>query len=115
MHIRAFVKEGWVQRETGKQGAPRLQFNQFQLLHDVLDSMTKRITFQTPIEGIDQKFINTIVDLTKKFKGKKSVHLAVFDQEKNVHLTMPSRTAKIDINRDLIKTLSEHRLNYKLN
>ena len=115
LHIRAFVKEGWVQRETGKQGAPRLQFNQFQLLHDVLDTMTKRITFQTPIMGIDQEYINTIVDLTKKFKGKKSVHLAVFDQEKNVYLTMPSRTAKIDINRDLIKILSEHRLQYKLN
>ena len=115
LHIRAFVKEGWVQRETGNQGAPRLQVNQFQLLRDVLDNMTKRITFQTPIEGIDQEYINTIVDLTKKFKGKKSVHLAVFDQKKNVYLTMPSRTAKIDINRDLIKILSEHRLQYKLN
>jgi DNA polymerase-3 subunit alpha len=115
LHIRAFVKEGWIQRETGSQGAPRLQFNQFQLLHDVLDNMTKRITFQTPIAGVDQQYIDTLVALTKKFKGKKSVHLAVFDQSKNLHLTMPSRTAKIDINRELIKTLSDKRLLYKLN
>ncbi len=115
LHIRAFVKEGWVNRDTGQQGAPRLQFNQFQLLHDVLDNMTKRITFQAPISGIDQDYINTLVDLTKRFKGKKSVHLAVYDQAKNLHLTMPSRTAKIDINRELIKTLAKKRLLYKLN
>jgi hypothetical protein len=30
-------------------------------------------------------------------------------------LTMPSRTAKIDINRELIKTLAQKRLLYKLN
>lgn len=115
LHIRAFVKEGWVNRDTGQQGAPRLQFNQFQLLHDVLDNMTKRITFQAPISGIDQDYINTLVDLTKRFKGKKSVHLAVYDQAKNLYLTMPSRTAKIDINRELIKTLAQKRLLYKLN
>ena len=115
LHIRAFVKEGWVNRDTGQQGAPRLQFNQFQLLHDVLDNMTKRITFQAPISGINQDYINTLVDLTKRFKGKKSVHLAVYDQAKNLHLTMPSRTAKIDINRELIKTLAQKRLLYKLN
>ena len=77
--------------------------------------MTKRITFQAPIEGVDQQYIDTLVALTKKFKGKKSVHLAVYDQAKNLHLTMPSRTAKIDINRELIKTLSDKRLHYKLN
>jgi len=115
LHIRAFVKEGWINRDTGTQGAPRLQFNQFQLLHDVLDNMTKLITFQTPIDGVDQQYIDTLVALTKKFKGKKSVHLAVFDQSKNLHLTMPSRTAKIDITRELIKTLNEKRLHYKLN
>ncbi len=115
LHIRAFVKEGWVQRDTGKQGPPRLQFNQFQLLHDVLDNMTKRITFQAAVDGIDQEYINTLVDLTKQFKGKKSVHLAVYDQDKNLHLTMPSRSLKIDINRELIKTLSKKRLHYKLN
>ena len=60
-------------------------------------------------------FGGTLVALTKKFKGKKSVHLAVYDQAKNLHLTMPSRTAKIDIKRELIKTLSDKRLIYKLN
>jgi DNA polymerase-3 subunit alpha len=115
LHIRAFVKEGWVNRDTGQKGAPRIQFNQFQLLHDVLDNMTKRITFQAPVAGINQDYINSLVDLTKRFKGKKSVNLAVYDQAKNLHLTMPSRTAKIDINRELIKTLSEKRLLYKLN
>ena len=31
VYIRAFVKEGWVNRDTGKKGDPRIQFNNFQL------------------------------------------------------------------------------------
>ena len=115
LHIRAFVKEGWVNRETGQRGAPRLQFNHFQLLHDVLDNMTKKITFQAPIQEIDQDYIETITALVKKYRGKKGVHMAVYNREKEVHLTMQSQSAKIDINRDLIRTLKEKRLQYKLN
>src|SRR5690606_14940445 len=29
VYIKAFVREGWVNRETGKKGEPRLQFNDF--------------------------------------------------------------------------------------
>ncbi len=115
LNIRAFVKEGWVNRETGQRGAPRLQFNQFQLIHDVLKNMTKKITFQASIEEIDEGYIKTITALSKKFKGKKEVHLAVFDRAKDIHFTMHSRSVKIDINRDLIRVLKEKRITYKLN
>ncbi|CAN0365330.1 unnamed protein product, partial [Ectocarpus sp. 4 AP-2014] len=37
LFIKAFIREGWVNRDTGKKGDPRIQFNGFELLHDVMD------------------------------------------------------------------------------
>ena len=52
MYVRAFIKEGWVNRETGKKGDPRIQFNNFQLLHDVMDTYAKKLSIQLDITQI---------------------------------------------------------------
>lgn len=45
VYVRAFVKEGWENKDTGGKGDPRIQFNNFQLLHDVMDSYAKNYRF----------------------------------------------------------------------
>ena len=44
VHVRAYVREGWVNRDTGKKGDPRLQFNDFKQLQDVMDAFAKKRT-----------------------------------------------------------------------
>lgn len=44
--VKTFVREGWVNKDTGKKSDPRLQFNSFQLLHDVWSSMPKNCPYK---------------------------------------------------------------------
>lgn len=115
LYIKAFVKEGWVNRDTGKKGEPRLQYNHFQLLHDVLETLAKKITFKVPIDGLDQAYIDTLKKVVKKHKGTKGVYLSVYDREESVHLSMSSRKSKVLINRALIETLTKEQVYFKLN
>ena len=50
VYIRAFVREGWLNRDTSKKGEPRVQFINFQLLHDVMDYYAKKISIQLNIK-----------------------------------------------------------------
>ena len=43
--VRALIREGWTNRDTGAKGDPRLQFNSFQLLHDIMESYAKKLLF----------------------------------------------------------------------
>ncbi|MEH6406483.1 MAG: DNA polymerase III subunit alpha, partial [Leeuwenhoekiella sp.] len=36
VHMKVFIKEGWVNRDTGKKGDPRMQYNSFMQLQDVM-------------------------------------------------------------------------------
>ena len=44
--VRVLIKEGWANRDTGVKGEPRLQFNSFQLLHDIMESYAKKLSIQ---------------------------------------------------------------------
>ena len=52
--VRVFIREGWTNRETGKTSDPRIQFNSFQLLHDVLETRAKKLSIQLDIKNIDK-------------------------------------------------------------
>ena len=53
--VRALVKEGWTNRDTGEKGDPRLQFNSFQLLHDVMESYAKKLSIQLNIKEFNEE------------------------------------------------------------
>jgi DNA polymerase-3 subunit alpha len=58
VYVRAFVREGWTNRETGKKGDPRIQFNNFQLLHDVMDTYAKKLSVQLNIDNLEKETID---------------------------------------------------------
>ena len=58
-----YVKEGWINRDTQKRGDPRLQYNSFQLLHDVMDSQTRKLTIQMPIESLQEDKIDFLSEV----------------------------------------------------
>ena len=45
--VKTFIRDGWVNKDTGKRSDPRLQFNSFQLLHDVLEKLCKEIVYSS--------------------------------------------------------------------
>ncbi len=114
IYVRALIREGWVNKE-GKKGDPRLQFNHFQQLQDVLSTQAKKLTLQMSIEDLAEKRIKLLKELFKSHKGESQLHFTLYDREDEVKLNMPSRKTKVEINKELLDSLREQQVYYKLN
>ncbi len=112
---RVFVKEGWTNRDTGKKGDPRLQYNSMQLLHDVMESQAKKLTIQMPIEELQEERIRLLKDLFRTHKGEKHLHFVIYELENKVKLNMPSRKQKVKISQELLDELEREQVSYRLN
>jgi len=115
IYMRVFIKEGWVNRETQKKGDPRIQFNSMQMLHDVMESQTKKLTIQIPIEDVSESRINYLKDILKLHKGDKQLQFVIYEMENKVKLTMPSRKHKVKISNELLEELEKEQVRFKLN
>ena len=115
VHVQALVKEGWVNRDTGKKGDPRIQFNNFQLLHDVMDTYAKKLSIQLNVKDLKSDTISELQEMFRMHEGSNSLSFVVYDNEDKIKLNMPSRKQKVNISQELLDTLSEHHIKYKLN
>ncbi|PKA82636.1 DNA polymerase III alpha subunit [Ulvibacter sp. MAR_2010_11] len=115
IYARVFVKEGWTNRDTGKKGEPRLQYNSMQLLHDVMDSQARKLTIQMPIEDLAEDTIKSLKELFKLHKGDKPLQFVIYEMEEKVKLTMPSRKQKVHISQELLDELEMAQVQYRLN
>jgi DNA polymerase-3 subunit alpha len=115
VYVRVFVKEGWVNRETGQKGDPRIQFNNFQLLHDVMDTYAKKLSIQFNINDIKEERIKSIKELLKMHKGSHHLNFVIYDNNEQIKLNMPSRKQKVKISQELLEELESQQVFYKLN
>ena len=109
------MKEGWTNRDTGKKGEPRLQYNSFQLLHDVMETQGKKLTLTIPLNELAEGKINSLKQLVKTHKGEKQLFFVVYENDEKINLTMPSRKHKINISKELLDALDREQFHYKLN
>ena len=115
VYARIFIKEGWVNRETGKKSDPRMQFNQVQMLHDVMDQYAKKLTIQLKIDELQEERIRVLKDLFRSHKGDQQLHFIVYEMEEKLKLQMPSRKQKVKISTELLEALQDASVYYKLN
>ena len=115
VYVRVFIREGWVNRETGKKGEPRIQFNNFQLLHDVMDSYAKKLSIQFDIKDIKKEHIKRIKDLLRMHEGNHHLNFVIYDNKEQIKLNMPSRKQKVKISQELLEELERQQVFYKLN
>jgi len=119
IHAKVFVKDGWTNRETGKKGDPRTQFNHIQMLQDVMDAFAKKITINIDINEIAQERVQEIKEILDLHKGDGRLQFQVFDPKsengEQLYVKMPSRKLKVKISQELLDTLDENKVHYKLN
>ena len=115
VYVRAFVREGWVNRETGKKNDPRIQFNNFQLLHDVMDTYAKKLSIQLNIEDLKEDKISCIKDLLHMHQGNNLLNFVVYDNKEQLKLNLSSRKQKVKISQELLNELESENVHYKLN
>ena len=115
VYVRAYIKEGWVNRDTGKKSEPRIQYNSFQLLHDVMDSYAKKLSIQFDIKDIQADRIKSIKELLRMHEGNHHLNFVIYDNKEQIKLQMPSRKQKVKISQELLEELESQQVFYKLN
>ena len=109
LYIKTKLNRAW------RDGDVRIQFVNMQLLQDVMEKMSKKITVQIDIAALDEKKVDSLKKITNKYKGDKNLNFLVYDLEEKVKINMPSRNTKVDICKELLDELAEEKLKFKLN
>lgn len=115
VYVKVYVREGWMNKETGKMGEPRLQFTSFQLLHDVMDNFAKKLSIQLDVKQLQPDLIRSLQELIAIHEGNHPINFIVYDNDDQLKLSMPSRKQKVKISQELLNELTNIDVFYKLN
>ena len=80
--FKVLVREGWVNRETGKKSDPRITFQDAKLLADVLPTFAKKLVIQMNIQELHQAMIEQLVALFQAHKGEHPISFEVMELER---------------------------------
>ena len=98
--MKILVKEGWINKETGKKGDPRIQFQAIQYLQDVLPQFAKKLTIQMDIKALKENIITELNTIFKKHQGNHTVTFEVMEFEK-ITPEIAIKTIEVPIEDDL--------------
>ncbi len=113
--VKSFVREGWVNKDTGKKSEPRLQFNSFQLLHDVMENYAKKLSIQLNIDDLKEDKVLKLKELLQMHPGSQMLNFVVYDNKEQMKLSMPSRKQKVKVCQELLNELEHENVVFKLN
>ncbi|MCK0144523.1 DNA polymerase III subunit alpha [Arenibacter sp. F26102] len=114
-YVKLFVREGWVNRDTGKKGDPRMQFNMIMMLQDVMETFAKKLTIKLDISQLKEESILDLKDTLVSHQGNHPLSFVVYEMEEQIKVNMTCRKQKIQISSELLLQLNEKDVHYKLN
>ena len=82
VYFKINVKEGWVNRETGKKSDPRIQFIDAKMLADVLNVFAKKLMIHLDIKELNLPFVTELNNLFMVNKGDHTVTFEVMELER---------------------------------
>jgi DNA polymerase-3 subunit alpha len=82
VYFKINVKEGWVNRETGKKSDPRIQFVDAKMLADVLNVFAKKLMIHLDIKELNVPFVTELNNLFMVNKGDHTVTFEVMELER---------------------------------
>ena len=117
LYVNATLQKGWVNKDTGVEGEPRLKFTNFMLLHDVMDDKCEKITVQLNSEEVTEKHINHLYGVLKDYEiaGKQRLEFTLRDAKEKIELTLPSRELKVNVSSELLERLDKENIRFKIN
>lgn len=82
VYFKISVKDGWVNRETGKKSEPQISFQDAKLLADVLPTFAKKLSVVLNIEDLQQTLIQNLSAVFQANEGTNQVTFEVMEIEK---------------------------------
>ena len=86
VYFKIQIKDGWVNRDTGKKSEPRIQFTEAKQLQDVLGFFAKKLVLLLNILDLETEFIHKLSRLFQNNKGDSTVSFEVMELEKTKRL-----------------------------
>jgi DNA polymerase-3 subunit alpha len=115
VYMKIAVSNGYMNKNTGEMGAPRINVKDMQPLQDILEKMAKKITLNIEINSLDSALLQDIEGLINQNHGSNSLHVHLMDAKQNLSLPMYSKKKKIAITNQFIKEIERKNLIYKIN
>ncbi|MBP8792171.1 MAG: DNA polymerase III subunit alpha [Lutibacter sp.] len=112
--IRVSIVQGW-RNKDGVFGEPRINFNDIQILQNVIEKQAKKLTLQLDINEVNQPIINNLQSIFKNNEGSIPLDIVIFDTEEQVTLNLHSRSVKVHVTNEFLKLLNDEEFNFKLN
>ncbi|MBC7641480.1 MAG: DNA polymerase III subunit alpha, partial [Flavobacterium sp.] len=81
-YIKILVKEGWIDRETGKRKDPNMTFVEFKMLQDVFQLFAKKINILLDVKDLNANFIENLSKVFQENRGDNPVTFDVLELEK---------------------------------
>ena len=115
IHIKTKIVEGWLNKETGMRGEPRIQYSNFKLLQDVVNTFAKKISIQLKLDDIRDNKIDLIKSIISEYDGTDNLSFIIYDDEEKIFVEMNSEKQKVNISPKLLSELEGKNIFYKLN
>jgi DNA polymerase III subunit alpha len=81
VYFKINVKDGWVNRETGKKSDPQINFIDAKLLADVIPTFAKKLAIKLNIIDLKENLIQQLNEIFKQNSGDKQVDFEVVETE----------------------------------
>ncbi|MGV9003335.1 DNA polymerase III subunit alpha [Flavobacterium sp.] len=107
IYFKINVKDGWVNRETGKKSEPQINFIDAKLLADVLPTFAKKLAIQINITKLKENLIQELSAVFKAHEGDKFVDFEVVETEMFRRIVETSNNSMEIISNVLIDTNSD--------
>jgi len=115
LFMSATMQKGWINKD-GVEGEPRLKFNSFALLHDVLQEKLEKITIRINVRELTEQKTDDLYTLLSPFEGGKlGLRFSLRDPQEKLEVTLPSRGMKLHASNELLSTLDQHQIDFKIN
>jgi len=109
LYLKISCRQSWNKTDV------RLSFINIQLLADILEQFSKKLTINLLNNDVNQENIKKISEVLKNYEGKKPIQFTIFEPKENLKLTMPSRSFKVNISNELLEKLKKEQIHFKLN
>ncbi len=114
VHVKTTARQ-FINKETGDPGRTRITFKAFKQLQDVVKEFATKLTLTLDIKELNDDFINRLEQVINQHKGSKHVKFKIRDHQDKIELQMPSKSKKVEISKELLLSLQDFNLTYKLN
>jgi len=103
--MRFTVREGWIDKNTGRPTDPRIQYLHMQQLQDVLSDFAKSLVIQFRLDELEKNVVETILSVFRKNKGNHPVTFEIYEidqvqKEKEIVSTISLKPQQEDIDID---------------